>query len=657
MKINPFFPLFLLLLLCTHNSHAQDDRPVYYDNACYVKLSDRVQAKTVDDPWDIPPESLPFLAFVLNNNPLFEVAKVEQPFLIAKDEGLRKTYHIELQTNDMDILEAFIDSLEKVNTIDYAEKIPIDYLDEVPPNDPLYDISNLWHFFHIDSEDAWRLSQQSQRYKATVAVTDNAFQMDHEDLMDNYFTNENEVEDGLDTDGNGYVDDIRGWDAANRNNDPGLPDNLNNWEPQRRSHGTHVAGTVGAVTNNDVGIVGMGYESVEIIPVKIGNDFNGSLTGSYRGVIYSAAIGADIINMSWGSTGTNQTNRRIIREAAESGAILVGSSGNENVRAIRYPSGLDEVICVGATNTFDLRANFSNYGPWVDISAPGTDINSTYFDNTYNATSGTSMATPIVSGLLAIMKSLNPELSNEQLIECLYSTVEEIDDLHSPGFAGQLGVGRINAKAAMECVDAYPRKYDIGVAEVEIDARERFFHLTVENFGTNEVTEAQLKVVINDLDQTEESGEIETIDFEEDWNGTLGIGEQTRVSIPFAYLPPKQYRVQAYTSNPNGIADTRPGNDTLYDEFQVASQGKIQLYPNPSASGNLQAEFDFEEDTDIELVIYNHLGQVVHAQKLDGIQKTLKQWDFPGLKGQFLFSFYDTNENKLIKTLPVIFRP
>jgi serine protease len=176
-----------------------------------------------------------------------------------------------------------------------------------------------------------------------------------------------------------------------------------------------------------------------------------AITNGYDGIVYAAVSGADVINMSWGGPSFSTTGQNVVDYAASQGCILIAAAGNDDVSSQFYPAAFNNVISVAATNSNDTKASFSNYGAWIDVSAPGNNIYSTTVSNTYGNKSGTSMASPMVAGLAGLMKSLNPSMPNADLINCLLSTADNINP-QNPGYTGQLGSGRIDAAAAMACV-------------------------------------------------------------------------------------------------------------------------------------------------------------------------------------------------------------
>ncbi|HSK11950.1 MAG TPA: S8 family serine peptidase, partial [Phnomibacter sp.] len=212
-------------------------------------------------------------------------------------------------------------------------------------------------------------------------------------------------------------------------------------------------GIAGAATNNDIGISSIGF-SCKIMGLKSSNSAGSwPSTNSYNGILYAANNGAHIINMSFGGAPFSQTNLNVIEAAQAKGCILVGAAGNNNTAVQSYPAAYPGVVSVASSDINDKKSSFSNFGSWVKITAPGSSILSTIPFNAYGTLSGTSMASPMVAGLLGLMKSLNPTIPNNELIQCLYNSADNIDE-QNPDMIGQLGAGRINAQKAMECVAA-----------------------------------------------------------------------------------------------------------------------------------------------------------------------------------------------------------
>lgn len=422
-------------------SFAQTNNPVYQDGKIWFRVEADYKAnRSLDEnPNQLPISTLPFLDAISKNH---QLTNLSRPFHAAKNSPeLLRTYLLEF--SDYSNVDAIISELKASGKIDYAEKVPMDYVD-LTPNDQYY--SSQWYLNTISASSAWNFFSTGSTIK--IAIVDNAFDRTHPDLSGNLWTNPGETpSNSIDDDGNGYVDDINGYDVADLDNNPNPPNNS-------FDHGTHVGGISSASSNNTTGIASIGF-SCKLIAVKAtGNSASpSSVTDGYDGVVYSVAAGADVINMSWGGTGSSTTAQNIITWASNQGVVLVAAAGNSNTNALHYPAAYTECIAVAATNSNDTKASFSNYGTWVDISAPGNNIYSTLPSNQYGNMSGTSMASPLVAGLCGLMLSLNPSLTPADIRNCLTTTATSIA-AQNPGYPGQLGSGRINANAAMQCISS-----------------------------------------------------------------------------------------------------------------------------------------------------------------------------------------------------------
>lgn len=293
------------------------------------------------------------------------------------------------------------------------------------PNDP--QLSQLWGLSEatgINAPRAWDLFTGSN--SIVVAVIDTGIDYNHPDLAANMWTNPGETpNNGLDDDSNGYVDDVHGINAGSSAANPGNP-------MDDHYHGTHVAGTIGAVGNNGVGVVGVN-QRVKLMALKfLSSNGSGSLSEAIRAIDYMTmmrsnyGVNVRVSNNSWGGGGFSAALENAIKRAREAGIIFVAAAGNASSDADsvpNYPSGYDEsnVVSVAAIDSSQNLATFSNFGATsVDIAAPGVDILSTLPTSQYGRLSGTSMATPHVAGALALLLGREPGLTHLQAIDRLY---------------------------------------------------------------------------------------------------------------------------------------------------------------------------------------------------------------------------------------------
>ncbi|MCJ2563092.1 MAG: S8 family serine peptidase, partial [Candidatus Thermoplasmatota archaeon] len=289
------------------------------------------------------------------------------------------------------------------------------------PNDPRW--ANQWGPKKIQAQDAWNLTKGNS--SVIVAILDTGVDYLHEDLAGNMWKNPSEDggTPGVDDDGNGYIDDLYGWNFFNDteyvmdNNDRDTNDN-----PADIYHGTHVSGITAAVMNNSKGIAGLAQVKIMAVKVLARNGI-GDWSWLSSGIKYAYENGADIISMSLGGSSAPNSVKTQAQNAWDNGTLLVGASGNDGSNGVHYPGRYDTVIAVGATDSTDTRAGFSNYGNELELTAPGVTILSCKRTNPYYQNMpGTSQATPHVSGVAALMLSRYPSYTNMQVRLLLRNT-------------------------------------------------------------------------------------------------------------------------------------------------------------------------------------------------------------------------------------------
>ncbi|HPG40718.1 MAG TPA: S8 family serine peptidase [bacterium] len=373
-----------------------------------------------------------------------------------------------LQFSTAEDVMAVVNAFGADPAVEYAEPVYISKINATP-NDPSLNKQTHWNI--MKTAEAWDISKGSAN--VIISIIDTGVDWDHDDLAAHIKENlgEDTNHDGkfttadvnnIDDDGNGYIDDFRGWDFVDSyeyssddtrpapGEDGANPDNDPN---DFNGHGTHCAGLASAVTDNATGVAGMGW-SCSILPVRCGyqgRDGNGYVIDGYNGVVYATDNGANIISMSWGGSRYSSYAQDIINYAWENGVVLVSGSGNSDPGAYgpHYPGSYENVLCVAATiHDVDKKASFSNYHTSVDVCAPGTQIYSTLPNSAYGYMSGTSMSTPIVAGLAGLVKALHPGWSNERIVTQIVETTDNIDE-KNPTYAGWLGSGRVNAYRAL----------------------------------------------------------------------------------------------------------------------------------------------------------------------------------------------------------------
>lgn len=354
-------------------------------------------------------------------------------------------------------LEEEAEKLGEQREVESVEANVIYQLDERVPNDPLF--SKLWGLQNkgqqrgligadIGASAAWALGQGSR--KVLIGVIDSGIDYTHPDLANNIWQNPGEKgldaagqdksKNGIDDDENGYVDDWRGWDFEQNDNDP----------MDTHSHGTHVAGTLGAVGNNGIGIAGVSWR-VSMVPIKVfGEDGRSNTAVIIKGLDYATKLGVLATNNSWGGTSTSEALLAAIKRAQLKGSLFVSAAGNDgldNDVSPHYPSNynLPNMISVAASNRHDQLASFSSFGAnSVLVAAPGESIYSTMPQNSYGLKSGASMATPHVTGLLALLAVRYPNRTPDQLRTMLLEAASPVPRLRS-----KVKYGRLDAEAAL----------------------------------------------------------------------------------------------------------------------------------------------------------------------------------------------------------------
>lgn len=376
---------------------------------------------------------------------------------------------------------------------------------QVTPDDPLY-ANWQWNLNNtgqsggtpdadIDAPEAWDITTGS--HEIIIAVLDSGVDLEHPDLADKLWTNPGEIPgNGLDDDGNKKADDVHGWDFVNWDNDP---------QDDPLGYGTSVAGVAAATTNNSQGIAGVSW-GVRIMPLKVLENRGGSFFDVILGINYAVEKGARVINMSFVSSRRYDPLQQVIELAHENyGILFVAMAGDcgdgcfiretYEDNPILYPAAFDHVIAVGATNQGDEREAFSEWGSYLDVMAPGRLIPAPWWDpsredpHIYGLFTSTVVAAPHVSGLAALIWSVNPGLSPDEVEDIIKASADQVgpEPTDESGRNDLYGYGRINAETALRIaphrIDVQPAKL-IFLADDERTPACR----TVTNPGTNAST-------------------------------------------------------------------------------------------------------------------------------------------------------------------------
>ncbi|MFQ5454915.1 MAG: S8 family serine peptidase [Nitrospirota bacterium] len=379
---------------------------------------------------------------------------------IKKRIPLIDAYHIKVPPG-LSVSEAVRLYNGRPDLVEYAEPNYIIH-EAVSPDDPGF--SEQWGLENtgqngglidadINAVSAWNIETGNK--DVIVAIIDSGVDITHPDLINNIYTNTGEIPgNGIDDDGNGFIDDLHGWDFVDADNIP----------QDGRGHGTHVAGIIAATGNNMTGVSGIAW-NVSILPLKFINDCcgQGTLLDVVSAINYAIAMNADVINASWGSYDFSLALKDIIKAANNAGILFAAASGNDSLDTDTtplYPAGynLPNIISVASTDRFDNRSSFSNFGiKSVDLGSPGSSILSTRPTNPatisfgsppaglnpteYGTISGTSMATPFVAGTAALIISQYPGATVQYMRSKILGGTEPLSSLNGITATG----GRLNA--------------------------------------------------------------------------------------------------------------------------------------------------------------------------------------------------------------------
>jgi serine protease len=478
------------------------------------------------------------------------------------------------------------------------------------PNDPQR--TSQWHLTKIQAYQAWDLFRGDTTRVAVIGIVDTGVYYTHPDLAPNMWVNSaedlngNGIKDagdinGVDDDGNGYIDDVIGWDLARNDNNPAEDSPI---------HGTHVAGCASEATDNSLNGAGIGFHA-RIMAVKGGS--HDTLTAVYQGLTYAADNGANVINCSWGSSQLVPQYQGIINNCWNSGVIVVAAAGNNGTNARVYPGAYNNVLSVASTMSSDVKSDFSSYGTWVDVSAPGSGIFSTWSTNQFVNMDGTSMASPITAGLVGLLRAAHPDWSNQDVVDAVISTTDNIDS-QNPSYVGQLGSGRINAFRALGSASFPFIKVDTTLVTITNDDGDGILNpgesismtVALSNLWAN-ATNVNVKLRSTGFDFTDSTASYGNIGHNEQvLNGTDSLKATARMDI----IPGDQRIIVFITAD-----STYSREDTIMINVSLYQQG----FPKDIA-GNIESSpviFDFDKDGANEL-LFGADDNNVYAFRADG---------------------------------------
>lgn len=303
------------------------------------------------------------------------------------------------------------------------------------------------HFLEVISTPK-NLSFRAGQKPIVIAIVDDGVRITHQDLRSYIWTNPGEIPDNkLDDDGNGFVDDIHGWDVSDGDNTveppPGRPEFF---------HGTHLAGIITQLAQHAYGESAPKY--IQIMPVKSLGDFgdSGYLKHAYRGIEYAIDAGADIILCSWSLAAITEEESRILRRAVEKDVLIIASAGNFPEERAQFPAAAPGPIAVTSLDNNGRKSPSANFGPFIDLAAPGEAIEAAgvVADDAYQTLDGTSGAAALVAAAAALVKAQHPLFSAQEVKACLLSSARPIST-YKETERGKLGAGQINIEAAVDC--------------------------------------------------------------------------------------------------------------------------------------------------------------------------------------------------------------
>lgn len=335
--------------------------------------------------------------------------------------------------------------LLSTDIIQYCQEKPLPNPFFIPNEDSTI-LATQYYLDNIRAYTAWDIDTGDTN--VVIGIVDSGADWDHPDLINNIKYNYKDKIDGIDNDNDGFIDNFRGWDMADNDNNPAFP-TINFLD-----HGTAVSSLAAASTNNSIGMSSIGFKC-KFLPIKAKEDATGNYTNLYEGVVYGADHGCHIINCSWGSKETKGFYEKDIINYAtvNKNALIVAAAGNDGDESVFFPASLENVLSIGNTDSDDEKSSGSNYGIYIDLCAPGTNIYLAYNGGGYGippGPGGTSFSAPLVAGCAGLLKSRFPELNGIQIGHKIKASADNIDTItENISYVEKLGSGRLNAYRAL----------------------------------------------------------------------------------------------------------------------------------------------------------------------------------------------------------------
>ncbi|MDE0398328.1 MAG: S8 family serine peptidase [Candidatus Poribacteria bacterium] len=456
MKRSNILPIgiLLLMIICTEFALIKAEDPPLADIRSHITPGELLIRLTPAAATDMEQSHANAPISILHAKHNVESLHLLFPYLArpALNPNLKRIYLLRFAPDaPLAALKAAYQQNPLVEAVEYNYLRPT-LADAVVPNDPKY--PEQWSLPLMKLPQAWAIEKGNRN--VVIAVIDSGIDYRHHDLAPKAWINPNEIpENGLDDDGNGYIDDVYGWDFTDAPNIQAEGDYLegDNEPIDESGHGTHVAGIAGAMPNNGIGIAGVAWKC-PLMAIRAGLSLGGSSRmqddDSASAIVYAADNGASVINMSWGSERRSFVIQDAIDYAYAQGAVLVAAAGNSQKPAAIFPAAYRKVIAVASTEQNQQRFYQSNFGASIDIGAPGNVILSTQIDNQYRLLTGTSMASPHVAGVAALLLAKRPALTHEEVRHILINTADPVHQEDSDELDEKfVGAGTVNAERAL----------------------------------------------------------------------------------------------------------------------------------------------------------------------------------------------------------------
>ncbi|MCY3551196.1 MAG: S8 family serine peptidase [Candidatus Poribacteria bacterium] len=453
-KILPLGVLLLVILICSEFSLIKAESPPFAEVVPHITPGELLIRLTPEAAADVQRLQANAPISILHAKHKVESLHLLFPYIAraSLNPNLKRIYLLRFAPDAPLVeLRGIYEQSPLIETVEYNYLRPT-LAEAIVPNDPKY--PEQWNLPLMKLPQAWAIEKGDR--EVVIAIIDSGIDYRHDDLAPKAWINPGEVPDNdLDDDGNGYVDDVYGWDFTDAPNLQGEGDYIegDNEPIDESGHGTHVAGIAGAMPDNGIGIAGVAWEC-PLMAIRAGLSLGGSSRmqddDSAAAIVYAADSGASIINMSWGSEHRSFVIQDAIDYAYARGVVLVAAAGNSQKAAAIFPAAYRKVIAVASTEQNQQRFYQSNFGASVDIGAPGNVILSTQINNQYRLLTGTSMASPHVAGVAALILAKRPALTHEEVRHILINTADPVyqedSDVLDEKF---VGAGTVNAERAL----------------------------------------------------------------------------------------------------------------------------------------------------------------------------------------------------------------